>query len=211
MLGRGLGQEHFYSSSLIKISLSLQEQYTFWLFCFASLTKQLKRSCDAPRIRISPTRATCPAGQVPALAFKSLAALQNNSCPNLDALNFFVLCWGEDLNLHSLRNLLLRQARLPISPPQHKSKAWAGIGHEFLIHFVHKNSRPRLAVLRQAQDMLRLSIPARKPRRRLAPGLKCMSKKLRHTFEAWAGIEPAHGSFADSSVTTSPPGQCPLL
>ena len=23
--------------------------------------------------------------------------------------------------------------------------------------------------------------------------------------EAWAGIEPAHGSFADSCVTTSPP------
>ncbi len=25
-------------------------------------------------------------------------------------------------------------------------------------------------------------------------------------LEAWAGIEPAHGSFADFSVTTSPPG-----
>ena len=25
------------------------------------------------------------------------------------------------------------------------------------------------------------------------------------SFEAWAGIEPAHGGFADRSVTTSPP------
>jgi hypothetical protein len=26
-------------------------------------------------------------------------------------------------------------------------------------------------------------------------------------IEAWAGIEPAHKSFADSRVTTSPPGR----
>jgi len=39
----------------ISLALSLQEQYTFWLFCFASLTKQLKRSCGAPSIRTSPS------------------------------------------------------------------------------------------------------------------------------------------------------------
>lgn len=30
-------------------------------------------------------------------------------------------------------------------------------------------------------------------------------------LEARAGIEPAHGSFADSCVTTSPTRQCELL
>ncbi len=33
------------------------------------------------------------------------------------------------------------------------------------------------------------------------------AKYLEIDTEAWAGIEPAHGGFADRSVTTSPPRQ----
>lgn len=34
---------------------------------------------------------------------------------------------------------------------------------------------------------------------------------LFYMLESWAGIEPAHGGFADRSVTTSPPGQSVTL
>ena len=34
---------------------------------------------------------------------------------------------------------------------------------------------------------------------------------LRVTFEARAGIEPAHRGFADRCVTTSPPGRLPMI
>jgi hypothetical protein len=43
-------------------------------------------------------------------------------------------------------------------------------------------------------------------------GKLCLPRRLkkipqsRIEFETWAGIEPAHKSFADSRVTTSPPG-----
>src|SRR3989344_3471049 len=47
-----------------------------------------------------------------------------NLCSKKAPLNkgFFAalrLCWGEDLNLHGLPRLLLRQVRIPIPPPQH--------------------------------------------------------------------------------------------
>ncbi len=37
--------------------------------------------------------------------------------------------------------------------------------------------------------------------------ISSLGQKLSNEFEAWAGIEPAHGGFADRSVTTSPPRQ----
>ncbi len=51
------------------------------------------------------------------------------------------------------------------------------------------------------ENMLRLSIPDESCEGRILPDPSLCS-------EAWAGIEPARGSFADSCVTTSPPGRC---
>ena len=39
-------------------------------------------------------------------------------------LNSYSKCWGEDLNLHLLRDQLLRLACLPISPPQHLAREY---------------------------------------------------------------------------------------
>ena len=50
-----------------------------------------------------------------------LNLIYNSIIKKLDVIasNFFSLCRGGDLNSHGLPRLLLRQVRLPISPPRH--------------------------------------------------------------------------------------------
>ena len=45
----------------------------------------------------------------------------------LGTLASWTKCWGEDLNLHGLLRLLLRQVRIPIPPPQHSVNDCFGI------------------------------------------------------------------------------------
>ncbi len=120
----------------------------------------------------------------------------------------FHLCRRGDLNSYGSPRLLLRQVRLPISPPRHNFfiLTQETYNNNSLLRFTGISATAAGAFVFLKAKLFEinksLSIPAHKPRNWLAPRLQTPYGVCN---EAWAGIEPAHGGFADRSVTTSPP------
>ena len=86
--------------------LSLQEQYTLWIVCFALLTNHLTRSSDAPCIRIGTSRTVQNSAanriflvSVPRYAFSKSAIFATNFEQFGEALDFEQALKEEDFKL----------------------------------------------------------------------------------------------------------------